>query len=227
MEPTKGACLPFLVSKQNHNGRQRCPQAINHLSKEEKMRKKLWINMLLLLIIPGFLFTVSCAKKTVTADTDVTQPIEDKDLKAKEAAEKARQEALAKQRALEEERLKEEAARIEAARNEFLMEDIYFDFDSFTILPEAQSILSSKAEWLQSNPDISVTIEGHCDERGTIEYNLALGDRRAQSAKDFLINLGISESRLNTISYGEERPLDPASSEDAWAKNRRAHFVID
>lgn len=191
------------------------------------MRKKLWINMLLLLIIPGFLFTVSCAKKTVTADTDVTQPIEDKDLKAKEAAEKARQEALAKQRALEEERLKEEAARIEAARNEFLMEDIYFDFDSFTILPEAQSILSSKAEWLQSNPDISVTIEGHCDERGTIEYNLALGDRRAQSAKDFLINLGIAESRLNPISYGEERPLDPASSEDAWAKNRRAHFVID
>ena len=191
------------------------------------MRKKLWINVIMLLIIPGFLFTVSCAKKTVTSDTDVTQPIEDEDLKAKEAAEKARQEELAKQRALEEERLKEEAARIEATRNQFVMEDIFFDFDSFTILPEAQGILSSKAEWLQGNPDVSVTIEGHCDERGTIEYNLALGDRRAQSAKDFLINLGIAESRLNTISYDEERPVDPDSNEDAWARNRRAHFVID
>ena len=191
------------------------------------MRKKLWINVIMLLIIPGFLFAASCAKKTVTSDTDVTQPIEDEDLKAKEAAEKARQEELAKQRALEEERLKEEASRIEAARNQFVMEDIFFDFDSFTILPEAQGILSSKAEWLQGNPDVSVTIEGHCDERGTIEYILALGDRRAQSAKDFLINLGIAESRLNTISYGEERPVDPESNEDAWARNRRAHFVID
>ena len=191
------------------------------------MQKKLWINVIMLLIIPGFLFTASCAKKAVTSDTDVTQPIEDEDLKAKEAAEKARQEELAKQRALEEERLKEEAARIEAARNQFVMEDIFFDFDSFTIVPEAQGILSSKAQWLQGNPDVSVTIEGHCDERGTIEYNLALGDRRAQSAKDFLINLGIAESRLNTISFGEERPVDPDSNEDAWARNRRAHFVID
>lgn len=191
------------------------------------MRKKLWINAIMLLIIPGFLFTVSCTKKTVTSDTDVTQPVEDKDLKAKEAAEKARQEELAKQRALEEERLKEEAAKIEAARNQFVMEDIFFDFDSFAIIPEAQDILSSKAEWLQNNPDISVTIEGHCDERGTIEYNLALGDRRAQSAKDFLINLGIAESRLNTISYGEERPVVSDSNENAWAKNRRAHFVIN
>lgn len=191
------------------------------------MRKKLWINLIMLLIIPGFLFTVSCAKKTVTADTDVTQPIEDEDLKAKEAAEKARQEELARQRALEEERLKDEAARRETARSQFLMEDIFFEFDSYVILPEAQDILSNKAEWLQNNADVSVTIEGHCDERGTIEYNLALGDRRAQSAKDFLVNLGISKSRLHTISYGEERPLDPGSNEDAWAKNRRAHFVID
>lgn len=191
------------------------------------MRKKLWINLIMLLIIPGFLFTVSCAKKTVTSDSDVTQPIEDKDLKAKEAAEKARQEELARQRALEEERLKEEAARREAARNQFLTEDIFFDFDSFAILPEAQDVLSSKGEWLRNNPDISVTIEGHCDERGTIEYNLALGDSRAQSAKNFLVNLGIAESRLNTISFGEERPMDPGSNEDAWAKNRRAHFVID
>ncbi|UCD32220.1 MAG: peptidoglycan-associated lipoprotein Pal [Desulfobacterales bacterium] len=191
------------------------------------MRKKLWIKLILLLIIPGLLFTVSCAKKTVTSDTGVTQPIEDEDLKAKDAAEKARQEELARQRAIEEERLREEAARREAARNQFLTQDIYFEFDSFAILPEAQDMLSNKAEWLQNNPDVTVTIEGHCDERGTIEYNLALGDRRAESAKAFLVNLGIAESRLNSISYGEERPMDPGNNEDAWAKNRRAHFVIN
>jgi len=191
------------------------------------MRKKLWIKLILLLIIPGFLFTASCTKKAVTSDTEVTQPIEEKDLKAEEAAEKARQEELAKQRAIEEERLKEEAAKREAARNQFLTQDIYFDFDSFSILPEAQEILSNKAEWLQNNSDVTVTIEGHCDERGTIEYNLALGDRRAESAKAYLVNLGIAESRLNTISYGEERLMDSGNNEDAWGKNRRAHFATN
>jgi peptidoglycan-associated lipoprotein len=191
------------------------------------MQKKLWLKLILLLIIPGFLFTVSCTKKAVTSDVDMTQPIEDEDLKAKEAAEKTRQEELARQRAIEEERLKEAAAKREAARNQFLTQDIYFDFDSFSILPEAQEILSSKAEWLQNNPGATVTIEGHCDERGTIEYNLALGDRRGESAKAFLVNLGIAKSRLNTISYGEERPLDPGNNENAWGKNRRAHFVTN
>jgi len=191
------------------------------------MQKKLWLKLILLLIIPGFLFTVSCTKKAVTSDVDMTQPIEDEDLKAKEAAEKTRQEELARQRAIEEERLKEAAAKREGARNQFLTQDIYFDFDSFSILPEAQEILSSKAEWLQNNPDATVTIEGHCDERGTIEYNLALGDRRGENAKAFLVNLGIAESRLNTLSYGEERPLDPDNNEDAWGKNRRAHFVTN
>jgi len=198
-------------------------QLSNRIPKYSCTYKKL----ILLLIIPGFLFTVSCTKKTVTSDADVTQPIEDEDLKAKEAAEKARQEELARQRAIEEERLKEEVAKREAARNQFLTQDIYFDFDSFSILPEAQEILSSKAEWLQNNPDATVTIEGHCDERGTIDYNLALGDRRGESAKAFLVNLGIAESRLNTISYGEERPMNPGNNEDAWGKNRRAHFVTN
>ena len=75
--------------------------------------------------------------------------------------------------------------------------------------------------------DVTVTIQGHCDERGTNEYNLALGDRRADSTKTFLVDLGISASRLTTVSYGEERPVDPRHNEEAWAKNRRAHFVID
>ena len=87
-------------------------------------------------------------------------------------------------------------------------------------------MLRRNADWLRNNGSVVVEIEGHCDERGTIEYNLALGDRRARSAKDFLVNLGIAAARLRTISYGKEMPLDPGHSEAAWAKNRRDHFTI-
>ena len=186
------------------------------------MRKQLLINLALLLVIPGFLLTVSCAKKTIREDTSLSQEAEDQ-----AAAEKAKQEELARQRAIEEQRLKEEAESEAAARNMFLNEDIFFEFDSAVLLPEAQVILKKKAEWLINNSDVTVTIQGHCDERGTNEYNLALGERRAASAKTFLMDLGISGSRLNCISYGEERPVDPAHNEEAWAKNRRGHFTIN
>jgi peptidoglycan-associated lipoprotein len=108
-----------------------------------------------------------------------------------------------------------------------MQEDIYFAFDSSTLSPAAQDNLLRKAEWLRENPDATVTIEGNCDERGTSEYNLALGDRRAESAKAFLVDLGIDPMRLTTISYGEERPVDPRHTEEAWAKNRRDHFVVN
>ncbi len=106
------------------------------------------------------------------------------------------------------------------------LEDIHFDFDKSTLTPEAQDTLKTNADWLKKNSSVVVEIEGHCDERGTIEYNLALGDRRAKSARDFLVNLGIDTSRMRTISYGKEMPLDPGHNEAAWAKNRRAHFTI-
>ena len=118
------------------------------------------------------------------------------------------------------------AAEEAAARDAFVNEHIHFDFDKSTLTPAAREILRAKAMWLRNNVDASVVIEGHCDERGTTEYNLALGDRRAKAAKDFLVDMGISASRLSTISYGEERPLDPGSNEAAWAKNRRAQFVL-
>lgn len=191
------------------------------------MRKKMWIVLALLLVIPGLLFTASCAKKAVKSEPAVTQTAEDEAARA--VAEKARQEELAKQRALEVKRLKEEAAMREkmAARNIFINEDIYFDFDKSNLLPLAQDILRRKADWLWSNVGVSVIIEGHCDERGTNEYNLALGDRRAESARSFLVDLGIAGSRLTTISYGEERPVDSGHNEESWAKNRRAHFIIE
>jgi len=187
------------------------------------MQKKLWIILAMVFVIPGLLFTASCSKKVVKEDTSLSQQAEDEAAKA--AAEKARQEELARQRAIEEAGLKEEA--IQKAKDNFLNEDVHFEFDSAVLTPEAQEILKTKAEWLQKNPNVKSTIEGHCDERGTLEYNLALGERRASSAKAFLVDLGIPASRLNTISYGEERPVDPGQNEAAWAKNRRGHFIIN
>jgi peptidoglycan-associated lipoprotein len=134
--------------------------------------------------------------------------------------------AAIREESLKEEKLGEERERIQIDRDTFVNEDVLFEFDSATLSIEAQEILRTKAEWLRNNPRASIIIEGHCDERGTNEYNLALGDRRAFSSKSFLVDLGIDDSRLTTVSYGEERPLDPRADEDAWAKNRRAHFVI-
>ena len=106
------------------------------------------------------------------------------------------------------------------------LEDIFFDYDKYNIRDEYRSVLARNAEALIAHPEIALLIEGHCDERGTNEYNLALGEARAQSTKNYLVDLGISAARLGTISFGEERPLDPRATEDAWSKNRRAHFVV-
>ena len=106
------------------------------------------------------------------------------------------------------------------------LKDILFDFDSSEISEENRQILADDGKWLGQNPDLKITIEGHCDERGSVDYNLALGERRAKSIRDYLVSLGISPSRLNIISYGESMPLDPGHTEDAWAKNRRVHFAI-
>jgi peptidoglycan-associated lipoprotein len=103
---------------------------------------------------------------------------------------------------------------------------IYFGFDDYTLSPEAQSTLTAMAEGLKAQKSAVIQIEGHCDERGTVEYNLALGERRAQSVKNFLSQLGVEGARLSTISYGEEKPVVQGHTEDAWAKNRRAEFVV-
>jgi peptidoglycan-associated lipoprotein len=111
--------------------------------------------------------------------------------------------------------------RLEEEMKAFSEENIYFDFDKAELKTEAKVVLKAKADWLRKHQDYSVRIEGHCDERGTNEYNLALGERRADAAKRFLVALGISADRISTISYGEEKPLDPGHDEGAWAKNRR------
>jgi len=104
------------------------------------------------------------------------------------------------------------------------MADVAFAYDRFDLSPEARSTLADNAAWLENHPGTMVMIEGHCDDRGSNEYNLALGDRRAKSAYNYLINLGVSASRISTISYGEEKPVCTAAGESCWSKNRRAHF---
>lgn len=103
---------------------------------------------------------------------------------------------------------------------------VYFDFDKYSLSPEAQASLQYNAELLKRAPQVHVTAEGHCDERGTAEYNLALGERRARSVMDFLVSLGISPQRIQTVSYGSECPVDPAHNEQAWAKNRRVFLRV-
>jgi peptidoglycan-associated lipoprotein len=103
---------------------------------------------------------------------------------------------------------------------------VYFEFDDFSLSPQAKAILAQNAAWLMNNSQRDVIIEGHCDERGMDEYNIALGERRANAAKRYLISLGVNASQLSTISFGEERPAVQGHTEEVWVKNRRAEFVV-
>jgi peptidoglycan-associated lipoprotein len=104
--------------------------------------------------------------------------------------------------------------------------DVYFDLDQYNVSEAARAILDKNAQWLQAHLDTRVKVEGHCDERGTVEYNLALGEQRAKAAKDYLVQLGVAADRLGTVSYGKERPIDPGHDDVAMAKNRRVHFAV-
>jgi peptidoglycan-associated lipoprotein len=170
------------------------------------MQKKIWFMIALLLVISGLLFTVGCQKKSVAVTKPGVAPVEEKVVVTEE----------------------KKVVGVPADTTGMIMqEDIFFAFDRSTLTPASQDNLMRKAAWLRANPNVTVTIEGHCDERGTNEYNLALGDRRADSAKAFLVDLGIAASRLTTISYGEERPVCFQQTEECWAKNRRDHFVVN
>jgi peptidoglycan-associated lipoprotein len=106
------------------------------------------------------------------------------------------------------------------------LQDAYFDYDKYELRDDARSALATDAEWLKKFSTIQILIEGHCDDRGTNEYNLALGERRANAAKDYLVSLGLDGGRVKTVSYGEERPFCTEANEACWAKNRRGHLVI-
>ncbi len=173
-----------------------------------------------------------CSKKRVesnTATPAVEQRMEDQ--QEKERLRQEEQAKLVRERELQEQALEEERLAVEAAR-EFedvvvkLGNIIHFDFDSFEIKPEYRPLLQTKAELLKQYSNVTIVIEGYCDERGTEEYNLALGERRARAAYEFLILLGVAPERLSIVSFGEENPIDLAHNETAWEMNRRAQFRL-
>jgi peptidoglycan-associated lipoprotein len=118
----------------------------------------------------------------------------------------------------------EELNRVAQSRG--YLQDAFFEYNESTLSADAQTALTSSATWLKKNAQYNLLIEGHCDERGTEQYNLALGDRRANQAKEYLVTLGVDAGRIRTVSYGEERPFDPGHDESAWSKNRRDHLVL-
>jgi peptidoglycan-associated lipoprotein len=196
---------------------------------------------ILVLILCLGLIMAGCPKKTVVKEEPSVKKAEEsaaeREKAAKLEAEKAAKEVKAKElERMKEEQLKKEFEKSLVAKKEpgiegevlesKMLKDIHFDFDKYDIRPGDAEILKQNAALLTKYPKAKIQIEGHCDERGTIEYNLALGERRAHNAKKYLISLGISDSCLSTISYGKERPLDPGHNEEAWAKNRRDHFII-
>jgi len=168
---------------------------------------------ILLVIVLAFSI-VGCGKKKVRAVDEEAE---------REAAERAAAEAAKEKPALpEREREPVQPTRPEDIR----LDNVYFEFDKYDLTAEAKSSLSGNARIMMENPNFDILIEGHCDERGTEEYNLALGEKRALAARDYIVGFGIAKDRISVISYGEERPADPRHNEEAWAKNRRAHFVV-
>jgi len=207
-------------------------------------RNWVWGGLIALVLCLSVTFLTGCAKKaTLKEGAVVTQ-----EQKAVAQAPAVADDAAAREKALREQALRDQAAREaseraakeEAAKakkkeaaamaaailKELQIADINFDFNKYNLKPEAQEILKKGAPAYLKYRDYKLVVEGHCDERGTSEYNLALGEKRATEAAKFLADLGIEKARIKTISYGKEMPLDKGHDEAAWAKNRRAHFVI-
>ncbi len=190
--------------------------------------KKTGFGILAVLLIISVSFLFSCSKKEIKGEGIVSKP------PAGEETEKEKKQVTSKEqepsdKGLKERTLSEEEARRmrEAAEKaRFESEDIYFEFDQYILSDTAKQNLNKKAQWLKAYPAAKALIEGHCDERGSAEYNLALGQKRADAAMQYVVSLGINANRLSTISYGKERPIDPGHTEAAWVKNRRAHFVL-
>jgi peptidoglycan-associated lipoprotein len=213
-------------------------------------RKRFWTGLaLLVLLLPGF-FIAGCARKDALKDETVLRreeipavtvpekPLPDE----KEIAARTLREQMLREREKREDTLQERAAeavekapasaekeaveREAAVLRELRIPDIHFDFNEYRLKPESREILQAAAPAYLKYPTATLVIEGHTDERGTAEYNLALGQRRADEAAQFLIHLGIVKERIRTVTYGKERPLDPGQDEAAWARNRRVRFVV-
>jgi peptidoglycan-associated lipoprotein len=193
-------------------------ETLNVTEEVEKSMVRKWMMVLVVCVFAASLLGFSsCAKKQVKTD-EAAKPAA-----VKQAAPAAPSDDADRQRRLAE---LEKQQKLQAEIRAFESENIFFDFDKSELKPAARTVLEKKAGWLRANSQYKLKIEGHCDERGTVEYNLALGERRAKAAMKYLSALGISADRMTTVSYGEERPADPGKNEAAWAKNRRDEFKL-
>ncbi|MDY6849894.1 MAG: peptidoglycan-associated lipoprotein Pal [Thermodesulfobacteriota bacterium] len=188
------------------------------------MKIKQRMRLTVLLVMAAFLVFAGCAKKPATEGyDDYSKPVEETRLSDEELA--GYQDGDISESAVAEEMREDERFRDGYGEDASeALQRIFFEFDQYTLSAEARRTLADNAEYLKENPQIKVLIEGHCDERGSDEYNLALGEKRAQAVKNYLVSLGVEPGRLSVISYGEELPLDPGRGEEAWSRNRRAEF---
>ncbi len=183
------------------------------------MKRLLILSLFALVII-----SVSCHKKAETVPKTQTQ----KQATAQQTEKKQSIETTTiNENTMGEKKKKNfESKSVDELNKENILEDVYFEFDKSRLTPETRETLKKHAQWLKEHPNVKILIEGHCDERGTEQYNLALGDRRAHAVKNYLISLGISPDRMKTISFGEMFPKVKGHNEWAWSQNRRCHFVI-
>ena len=184
--------------------------------------KKTGCRVLMLMLVTGLLFAIpACQKKQISSDPSAA------------SNSGAGMGGAAARKGIGEQDLGGAAGRPGAGgaigaseRSSFENEDIFYGYDSSSLTTQAQDVLRKKAAFLKANTNVRVTIEGHCDERGTEDYNLALGEKRAKSAYDYLVSLGIPAERMKTISYGKSQPIDPGKDEASWQQNRRAQFLV-
>ncbi len=175
-------------------------------------------------MIVGMVLLAGCAPKTIETVQKPTTSITERNLSSQDDTARDRrgitEEELA--RAERERLMRQQEGKVEA-----LMKDINFGYDSYTIDSSELPKINAVGNYLKQNGEIKIVAEGHCDERGTVEYNLALGQKRAEAVKAYLVKMGVDGGRIRAISFGAEVPVDPGHTEDAWARNRRAHFKID
>jgi len=209
-----------------------------HHDKEDEMRKvALHACITLIVMIVSLMMFQGCAKKPVVQEDVARAPQAEKAVQAPEEDQAVREDTgeLAKLgKTVPEEAPPPKSGKAErlgyfvvsTPDGDYVFYDVHFDFDKYAVRAEDRDALNRYAKWFQDNRRYDVLIEGHCDEVGTEEYNLALGERRADAVRRYLVDLGVAAERIRTVSYGEAYPLDPAQTEEAYAKNRRAHFVV-
>jgi peptidoglycan-associated lipoprotein len=178
-----------------------------------------------ILMIVGMVLLVGCAPKTIETMQKPTTSITERNLSSQDDTGRDRRGITEEElsRAERERLIREQEGKVEA----LMMKDINFGYDSYTINSSELPKINAVGNYLKQNGEIKIVAEGHCDERGTVEYNLALGQKRAEAVKAYLIKMGVDGGRIRTISFGAEVAIDPGHTEDAWARNRRAHFKID